>query len=130
MNRDFATIIEEICETDPTYKDDAYEFVMDALSYTQKKFKSAKHVSGDQILTGIKELLLKRFGPMTLTVLRHWGVTTTEDFGRIIFHLVDNKVLSKTEDDNIDTFLNAYDFEEVFNQGYRKQLHKRISRMR
>ncbi|HNV24106.1 MAG TPA: hypothetical protein PKH98_04375, partial [Candidatus Omnitrophota bacterium] len=60
----------------------------------------------------------------------HWGIKNTEDFGHIVFNLVENKILTKTEDDNIDTFKDAYDFQEVFNRGYRKNLHKRISRMR
>ena len=67
---------------------------------------------------------------MTLRVLNHWGITRTEDFGNIVFNLVDNKVLSKDSEDNIDSFQNGYDFKEVFDQGYRKQLEKRISRMR
>ena len=63
-------------------------------------------------------------------VLRHWGITSTEDFGSIVFNLVDNKILSKDSDDKVDSFQNGYDFHEVFDHGYRKQLEKRISRMR
>ncbi|HBR15577.1 MAG TPA: hypothetical protein DD723_08590 [Candidatus Omnitrophica bacterium] len=130
MEQEFDTIVENIFEKDGRYRMDAYAFVMDALLYTQKKFKCVKHVTGDEILEGMKELLLNKFGPMTMSVLRHWGIKSTEDFGNIIFNLVDSNVLSKTAEDDIDKFRNAYDFEEVFNYGYRKQLHKKISRMR
>ena len=130
MAESFQTIVESIHQNDHRYKEDAYAFVMEALSYTQRKFKSSKHVTGEEILNGMKELLIKKFGPMTLSVLNHWGIQNTEDFGNIVFNLVKNKVLSKTEDDNIEVFRNAYDFEEVFDRGYRKQLIKKISRMR
>ena len=130
VNQEFYTIIDQICEIDPRYKLDAYEFVMEALAFTQRKYKRSKHVAGEELLEGIKNLLMQKFGPMALLVLNHWGVTRTEDFGNIVFNLVDNKVLSKDSEDNIDSFQNGYDFNEVFNRGYRKQLEKRISRMR
>ena len=130
VNQEFYTIIDQICESDPRYRSDAYEFLMEALAYTQKKFKRSKHVSGQELLEGIKDLLIQKFGPLTLLVLNHWGITRTEDFGNIVFNLVDNKVLSKDSEDNIDSFQNGYDFTEVFDRGYRKQLEKRISRMR
>ena len=130
VNQEFYSIIDQICDGDPRYKSDAYEFLMEALAYTQKKFKRSKHVSGEELLEGIKQLLMHRFGPMTLLVLNHWGIKRTEDFGSIVFNLVENRILSKDSEDNIDSFQNGYDFNEVFDQGYRKQLLKRISRMR
>lgn len=130
VNQEFYTIIHQICESDPRYRSDAYEFLMEALAFTQKKFKRSKHVCGQELLEGIKDLLIQKFGPLTLLVLKHWGITRTEDFGNIVFNLVDNKVLSKDSEDNIDSFQNGYDFTEVFDRGYRKQLEKRISRMR
>jgi len=130
MNEDFSKILNRIREKDPRYQQDAYAFVMEALSYTQKKFRRSHHVSGAELLEGMKDLLLERYGPMTLTVLTHWGIKDTGDFGNIVFNLVDNKVLSKTEDDKIDSFMNGYDFEEVFERGYRRKLFKMIRRMR
>ena len=130
MSQSFYKIVERICEKDSRYREDAYYFIMEALSFTQKKFKNSKHVSGQEMLDGVKELLLERYGPMAMSILKHWGIRSTEDFGNIVFNLVDNAVLSKTEDDRIEHFQNVYDFEDVFNRGYRKQLAKKISRMR
>ena len=130
MGSEFEAIVESIYERDVRYKEDAYVFVMEALAYTQKKFKRSKHVRGEEMLQGMKELLLHKFGPMTITVLEHWGIKSTEDFGNIVFNLVENRVLSKTEDDSIEEFRDGYDFGEVFESGYRKQLAKKISRMR
>ncbi len=130
MSQTFSYAIEKICEYDCRYRYDAYEFVMEALSFTQHKFKRPKHVSGPELLTGMRDLLLEKFGPMTLLVLKYWGIRTTEDFGNIVFNLVEHRVLSKTEDDRLDSFRNGYDFKEVFDHGYRKQLARKISRMR
>ena len=129
-NKEFEAIVESIYEKDSRYKEDAYTFVMEALNYTQKKFKRSKHVKGGEMLKGMRELLIQKFGPMTRTVLDHWGIKSTEDFGNIVFNLVENRVLSKTEDDSIEEFRNGYSFEEAFETGYRKQLAKKISRMR
>ena len=110
MSSKFETIVENIYEKDVRYKEGAYIFVMEALAYTQKKYKRSKHVKGEEMLEGMKELLLNKFGPMTITVLEHWGIKSTEDFGNIVFNLVENRVLSKTEDDSIEEFRDGYDF--------------------
>ena len=130
MNHEFHNIVERICEEDLRYRREAYEFVMEALNYTQKKFKRPRHVNGHQLLRGIRDLLLKRYGPMALTVLKHWGIKRTDDFGNVVYNLVQNKVLSKSEEDDIASFRDVYDFAEVFDKGYRRQLAKRVSRMR
>ena len=87
MNEEFYYIISQIHQEDPRYHPDAYEFVMEALSFAQKKFKRTKHIDGREFLEGIKGLLMKKFGPMTLPVLDYWGVKKTEDFGNIVFNL-------------------------------------------
>lgn len=130
MNQQFFTVVDTICEKDPRYKREAYEFVMEALTFTQKRFRRVKHVTGEELLVGIRQLLQRKFGLMTLTVLEHWGVQSTEDFGHIVFNLVHHKVLSKTEEDTLESFRNGYDFHEVFHIGYRKRFHRQISRMR
>ena len=130
MDEEFYSIISNIYTQDSRYSPEAYEFVMEALSFSQKRFKKSKHVSGIELLIGIKALLLKKFGPMTMTVLNHWGIKTTDDFGNIVFNLVENKILAKDTQDQYESFKNAYDFEEVFNKGYRKALAKRLKSMR
>jgi len=130
MDEEFYSIISTIYAQDSRYYPEAYEFVMEALSFSQLKFKKVKHISGEELLAGIKALLLKKFGPMTLTVLKHWGIKTTDDFGNIVFNLVENRVLAKDTHDHYDSFKNAYDFDEVFIKGYRKQLAKRLKTMR
>ncbi len=130
MQHTLNNILTDICHQDPRYKEDAYEFLLESLSFSQKKFKRSKHVSGRELLEGIKVLLMEKFGPMTLPVLKHWGIEKTEDFGNIVFNLVDKRVLTKTDEDNIENFRDVYDFDKVFNKGYRQSLQKKISRLR
>ncbi|MFC1577228.1 Minf_1886 family protein [Candidatus Omnitrophota bacterium] len=106
--------IEKICEKDARYKYDSYEFVMQALNYTQRKLARKGHVSGRELLEGIRQFGVEQYGALTKTVFEHWGVRTTDDFGRIVFNLVDNRVLSKTENDSMKDFSSVYKFEDVF----------------
>lgn len=130
MEKTFDSLIEQIVETDPRYSHSAYVFMMEALAYTQHRFKAVRHVSSRELLVGIRELLIQEFGPMTLSVLTHWGVTSSEDFGHIVFNLVEKRILSRTKDDDIQHFRDAFDFQKVFHQDYRQQLKRRVSRLR
>jgi uncharacterized repeat protein (TIGR04138 family) len=130
MNEEFYHIVSQICLKDSRYHGDAYEFVMEALNFAQKKFKKEKHINGMQFLEGIKALLLKKFGPMTIPILDYWGVKNTEDFGNIVYNLEKYKVIAKDEDDQYETFKDVYDFQKVFDEGYRKELAKRLKTMR
>lgn len=107
--------------TQPKYHPAAREFVNHALRFTQKKFvKSPEdaHVSGRQLLEGIRELALKEFGMMTIPVFRHWGITTTDDFGRIVWDLVQSGEMNKTERDQLSDFSGVYDFAAAFDRDY------------
>ena len=110
----FYKAVEEICTTDARYKPDSYEFLMQALHYTQGKLKAKTHISGRQLLEGLREFAIEQYGPMTKTVLKHWGITRTEDFGHIVFNMVHKRLLSKTEEDSLEDFKDVYDFETVF----------------
>lgn len=112
--KDFLATLEEIIEKDNRYKIQAYSFIMSALNYTVRKLDEPRHVTGKELLGGIKEYGMEQFGPMTKTVFEYWGITSTEDFGRIVFSLVDAGLLSKTERDSIDEFKDGYDFKKAF----------------
>ncbi|MCX7926779.1 MAG: hypothetical protein N2606_01370 [Candidatus Omnitrophica bacterium] len=112
--KNFYDLVEEIYEEDPRYRPDSYEFVLAALEYTQHKFKIAGHVSAKILLEGIRELALKEYGPMAKTVLKHWGISSSLDFGNIVFNMVKKKILSKNEEDTLEDFKEAFNFEQAF----------------
>jgi uncharacterized repeat protein (TIGR04138 family) len=110
--------LEAVLAKDPRFKPEAYVFIHDALGHTWSRLDHRRHVTGRELLNGIKDLALKRYGPMAKAVLNSWGVHTTDDFGAIVFNLVDAELLSKTEEDRIEDFHAAYDFNEAFVRSY------------
>jgi uncharacterized repeat protein (TIGR04138 family) len=109
---------DEILEKDSRYKLEAYFFVLAALDYTRKMTDKPKHVTGQELLEGIRKLGIQQYGIMTKTVFESWGIKTTKDFGEIVFNMVNAGILSKTEEDKIEDFNNVYDFTEVFEKNY------------
>ncbi len=128
MENSFVRKVDEIIKEDKRYKPDAYEFVMRALFYTQRKMKIKGHVSGKQLLEGIRKFSLDEYGPMARTVIEHWGIKGTEDFGNIVFNMVKKSIMKKTEEDSIDDFRNIFNFKDAFDKSYRIQLEKRLKR--
>lgn len=112
--RDFYAVVEKICSSDSRYKADAYEFVMQALHFTQDKIQRKGHVTGRELLQGLREFVIAQYGPMAKSVLNHWGIHKTQDFGYIVFNMVEEKLLSKTEADSLSDFKDVYDFDIVF----------------
>lgn len=111
--------LREIAQKDGRYTTDSYLFLFEALRSAQIKYQRKKHVSGKELLEGVKELALEKFGPMSKSVFEHWGVRTTDDFGEMVFLLVKGGLLSKTDSDNIEDFHGAYSFDEVFTKDFR-----------
>ena len=112
-------VVADLCRKDPRYHPDAYIFVREALDFTAKKLKKpskgpAKHITGKELLEGIRQYALREYGPMSLTVLQTWGVSRTEDFGEIVFALVEAGRLGKTDSDRKEDFAGGYEFREVF----------------
>ena len=115
----FAEALESVVGSDPRYQRDGYIFLRDALDFTtkqQKKVKgvSVRHVSGPELLDGVRQYALKEFGPMVMTVFDSWGIRACEDVGHMVFNLIGAGVFGKTEQDSIEDFKNVYDFEEAF----------------
>ncbi len=115
----FQEALDQIIEEDPRYDEEAYVFTREALDFTIKMLGKPqegdkRHVSGQELLQGIQKYALQEFGAMARTVLKRWGVKSSEDFGEIVFNLVDKGVLGKTEKDRRADFASAYDFVSVF----------------
>jgi len=119
MNPSFQETVSEICKKDARYQPDAYFFLIEALDVTVKDIRKnqpehGRHVSGKELLNGIKTYAVEEFGPMAFTVFSEWGIHATLDFGEIVFNLVESGRLGKTESDSRDDFKNGFDFDEAF----------------
>jgi uncharacterized repeat protein (TIGR04138 family) len=115
--------LEKIRAKDPRYARDAYLFVREGLDHTQKGIVregkgGIRHVTGQELLAGIRELALSQFGPMAMTVLEEWGIHACGDFGEIVFNMVEGELLAKTESDSRADFAGGYDFFEAFRRPY------------
>jgi uncharacterized repeat protein (TIGR04138 family) len=120
---DFDETVELILTRDSRFSREAYTFVREALDYTQKLIGKEtrgqiRHVSGQELLDGIRQFALQQFGPMTVTVFEEWGVRNCRDFGEIVFNMVEIGLLAKTDKDTRDDFQNGYDFTEAFRKPF------------
>jgi uncharacterized repeat protein (TIGR04138 family) len=115
----FSEVVEQICANDERFSSDAYHFVQEGLNHTLKSLKRGgahahKHVSGQELLYGLREFALKEYGPMSKAVLNEWGIKATDDFGQIVFNLVSAGVLGKNETDSPNDFKNVFSFDDAF----------------
>ena len=118
--------LDQIIEEVGLYPREAFVFVQAGLSYTSQTIHGdpddpevSRHVSGQQLCEGLRQFALSQWGMMARTVLQRWNITTTYDFGRIVFALVDNSHMAQTENDTVDDFKNVFDFATAFDQGYK-----------
>jgi uncharacterized repeat protein (TIGR04138 family) len=119
QKNNFDQVVLQIAKADPRYQPAAYRFIREGLDYTLKTLKRSspsaqRHVTGPELLEGIKLHALKEFGPMSKLVLNDWGIENCQDFGQIVFNLVNNGVLGKSESDRLEDFSSVYTFDEAF----------------
>ena len=119
----FDEALEQILAHDPRFQRDAYHFVRESLDFTQKLISkenkgTIRHITGQELLDGIRQFALQQFGPMAVTVLEEWGVNNCRDFGSIVFNMVESSLLAKTENDNRDDFNHGYDFTDAFRKPF------------
>lgn len=112
--KDITLLINEIARNKAVFKADAYFFVLQALESATADQEEKRHISGEDLLDFIRNLGNERYGPMAGDVFNSWGVRSTLDFGRIVFHLVDAQLLGKRDQDCLTDFLDKYDFQEAF----------------
>jgi len=114
--------IEEIARQDGRYPAAAVHFVREGLGVAVRQVfgggqsDEPRHVSGEQLCLGLRELALKRWGYLARPVLRHWNIHTTRDFGEIVFLLVDSGWMHRQDEDILEDFDDVFDFADAFEQ--------------
>ena len=103
------------------YPPDAYAFVQEGLRYTVENMKHrgddaspGRHVSGQELCEGLRQFARKEYGLLAREVLQHWRIRGTEDFGRIVFAMVEAGLLRKSDEDSLKDFVGIYTFEDAF----------------
>ncbi|KPJ53997.1 hypothetical protein AMJ39_02200 [candidate division TA06 bacterium DG_24] len=116
--------IERVALEKGRYAPAAYEFLLQGLEYTLEQVGERRHVSGQELLDGVRRLALESYGPLAKTVFSYWGVTRTDDFGEIVFDLIDAGILSKRTEDRKEDFTDVFDFEREFEVNYWRDLDR------
>ena len=118
---DFATLDEafqRIGRQDGRYHERGYLFVLAALEYAQSKLPARRHVTGAELAWACRDFAREQFGLLAPTVLGHWGITSTEDLGRVVFALIDVGLLASQPTDKPEDFERVYDFAAEFRASY------------
>lgn len=106
------------------YPENAYQFVRHGLSHTAKAIlgeapgeaeaNAPRHITGQQLCLGLRDLAIERYGFLAPTVLQTWNVRSTEDFGVMVYALIDREEMRSSPEDRFEDFIGVYDFDEVF----------------
>jgi len=126
----FHLAIHQAVVNDPRYHPHAYEFVRDALHVAVKHFREGqddRHVSGQEVLEGVRRHALEEYGPLALTLLGEWGLHCGEDVGNIVYNLIGTGYFGKNEEDSLADFAGGYDFEEAFSAPFRPSSQRQAS---
>jgi uncharacterized repeat protein (TIGR04138 family) len=117
----------DLCREDPRFSYEAYEFVCDAVTFTQDRLGRAgsesdedddRHVSGAELLRGVCDLAIREYGMMAPVVFKRWGIHTTDDIGTMVFNLIRVERLSKSERDCPDDFRDLFDLHQALADGF------------
>jgi uncharacterized repeat protein (TIGR04138 family) len=129
---DQARYIRQLAARDGRYAPEGFYFIFDAFRYTQKWVREKVipemdpgadrgegkefHVSGRELLEGIRRIARQRWGRLAPRVFRQWGVCRTEDFGEIVFLLVEDPEMGwkRRDCDSREDFAGAYDLQAAF----------------
>lgn len=125
--------LRQIARADGRYSPEAFYFLFEALEVAVKLAGkdglqgTARHVSGREVLDGMREHALASFGPLAAYVWRAWGVRETLDWGHVVFLLVDQGMLKRQDSDSIEEFRAVYDFDEAFVGAYDTRLREALA---
>jgi uncharacterized repeat protein (TIGR04138 family) len=118
--------LQDVVDEVGVYPVDAYLFVREGLGFTVDKIHgqitepdASHHISGRDLCMGLREVALQRWGLLARTVLERWNITTTLDFGRIVFAMVEHNLMQKTDDDSLSDFRHVFDFPTALERDYR-----------
>jgi uncharacterized repeat protein (TIGR04138 family) len=100
------------------YQERAYLFVLGAVEFLQTRLEVRRHVTAAELAWACRDLALQQFGLLARSVLAHWDITRTEDFGRIVYTLVEVGLLVTQPGDHESDFQAVYDFTTAFGDSY------------
>jgi len=123
--------LERVVREDGRYPLEAFSFLLDGLRRAVKEVHGEKtdpdtpsHVTGAQLCHALRREALERWGPLARTVLKRWNIHSTMDFGQMVYLLVNNGLMHKTEEDSLEDFRDVYDFDSAFPSAFSFEAEK------
>ena len=89
----------------------AFEFIHIAIQHATGGER--EHISAARLLDSIKFCGHKAFGFLAKTVFNQWGIHTTDDWGTVVWALVESGIWGKEPDDERSDFNDLWDFETL-----------------
>ncbi len=103
------------------YHERAYLFLLATIEFLQTRLEVRRHVTGSELAWACRDFAQQQFGLLAPVVLGHWGISRTEDFGRIVYTLVEVGLLVTQPGDSESDFEGVYQFADVFGASYEWQ---------
>jgi uncharacterized repeat protein (TIGR04138 family) len=116
---DYEQALDRVLRKDQRYSREAYMFIQAALNYFQRRHRQGRireHVSGPELLKGIREYAILEYGPLARSVLNHWGIERGEDVGEMVYNLIGVGLMAKTPEDRREDFDGVMAFDETMDQ--------------
>jgi len=135
--------IAELLQRDKRYRFDAYVFVIEALRFAHEKLgmgseqpsedtdleslaqesdetpdEPERHVTGQELCEAMRVYAHEHYGYLAKSVLNHWGIKSTLDFGNIVFSLIEIGQMRKTTEDRLEDFEDVFDFDKGFQHSF------------
>ena len=117
----FAQAVHHAIQRDARYSPEAYDLVRVALNHASELFRKGEedqHVSGQELLEGFRQYVIKEFGPMALTILHQWGLNRGLEVGHIVYNLIEIGYFGKNDGDSLEDFYGGYDFNTAFTEPF------------
>ncbi|MBO5668176.1 MAG: hypothetical protein J6S43_03530 [Lentisphaeria bacterium] len=104
MESEFDRKVALLMARDPRFAGEAYYFISEAVAFTVSKLKSRRHVSAVELLDGIRQFAVTKYGAVAAEVMKHWGMVKEDDAGEVVYLLIGAGLLRASESDSPDDF--------------------------
>lgn len=122
--------LREVRQKDPRYARNAYLFAFQSLDYTLRDKmgltdevmaemeENERHLSAEQLLLGMRDCAVEQFGFLAKDVWESWGIRTTEDWGNVVFNLIEASLMRASDDDKREDFQGVFDLQQAFDEAW------------
>jgi uncharacterized repeat protein (TIGR04138 family) len=100
------------------YNERAYLFLLGTIEFLQSRLEVRRHVTAAELAWACRDFALQQYGLLAPVVLAHWGITRTDDLGRIVYTLVEVGLLVTQPGDHESDFNALYEFTDAFGESY------------